>query len=400
MDDLKIYTVINSRYRVFDLSGNLPFSIVFGLCRRSKEDTDPRALVLAASNSILDVPYALTHKLLTLRVEHPKWKTDVEVDVGQLSQGKDNLEPYLTLPSPVGRMGDWRKCLSIYRYDVGPGSELASLFEPGKKYSIKHTIKRGGDLGFGEYSYVEPAEPLKEHGEPSASVGQPRLVSSRSDGRPTFQVVPSLPWPPNVQTRMQRYRGNTEKLSNDEKSGDAVLEITVLNTGTETITAQTHGEQRCLCPRGPMYAEEGYPGADLRPRLIAPNISTASDTISIIDMATSSTVREASKPTGICPLYAANQDPRPRLELLVALKPGEPLVRCVDATKLLSGLADGVYGLRMEPRGVWWCVGSCEDFANEEDDRVPHDLFQTLIPPLMLECDDIVEVQVENGVVI
>lgn len=400
MDDLKIYTVINSRYRVFDLSGNLPFSIVFGLCRRSKEDTDPRTLVLTAANSILDVPYALTHKLLTLRVEHPKWKTDVEVDVGQLSQKQGQQESYLTLPSPVGRTGDWRKCLSIYRYDVDPGSELASLFEPGKKYSINHTIKRGGDLGFGEYSYVESAEPLKEHGEPSASVGKPRLVNSRSDGRPTFQVVPSLPWPPKIQTRMQRYRGETKRLDNDEKSGDAVLDITVLNTGTETITAQTQGEQRCLCPRGPMYAEEGYPGADLRPRLIASNISTPSGSISVIDLATNSTVREASKPTGISPLYASNQDLRPRLGLLVALKPGEPLVRRVDATNLLRGLTDGVYGLKMEPRGMWWCVGSCEDFAGEGDDRVPHELFQTLIPPLILECEDIVEVQVENGVVI
>lgn len=48
-------------------------------------------------------------------------------------------------------------------------------------------------------------------------------------------------------------------------------------------------------------------------------------------------------------------------------------------------------------RRMWWVTGSCEDFSADGEDRVPQYLFQTTIPPLVLEYDDIVGVQVGNG---
>ena len=115
-------------------------------------------------------------------------------------------------------------------------------------------------------------------------------------------------------------------------------------------------------------------------------------------MATGQVARETRKP-GPCGGAANPHDPRPKLEVLTTLRPGQPLVRHVDVSSLLSKLAEGKYGLRMEPRGMWWCKGDIEDFAAVGEDRVPHHLFETTIPPLILESKDVVEVQVENGTV-
>ncbi|KPM35582.1 hypothetical protein AK830_g10982 [Neonectria ditissima] len=394
MAEVKIHTVINSRYQVFDRSGSLPFSIVFGLCRRSSEDTDPRPLRLNTAKSILDVPYALSHKLLILREHDTESKRETEVDVGQLGESDSEEQSELLLPSPVGRTENWKKSLSKYQYHINPSSKLASFFKPGKKYAISN--KAGGDLGGKGSTYAEQADPKKEQGKPSTSSENLKLVSSRADGRASFTVVPSLPWPPKVQTRMQRCRSEGGDITDDDKGNATLLEITVLNTGNEAITVQTRGRQRFLVPRGPMEAEEDFPPEDPRPRIIDTKTPAPAASIQVVDTATGTTVRGTTKP-GVCGLYQKH-DPRPKLELLVTLKPGEPLIRHVDVSRLLADLPDGSYGLRMEPRGMWWCIGSCEDFKAEGEDRVPYHLYSAIIPPFMLECEDVVELQVENGV--
>ncbi|KAJ3544595.1 hypothetical protein NM208_g2964 [Fusarium decemcellulare] len=337
MSDVKIYTVIHSKYQVFDSSGKLPFSIVFGLCRRSSQDADPRPLHINTANSILDVPYALSNKLLALLVYDAEKRTDIEVD-----------------------------------------------------YTIRH--RAGQDLGGGWYT--ENPEELRKP--PSTSSDKQKLVISRVDGRASFKVVPCLPWPPKIQTRMQWCRSRGDIVTFDEKDGVMRLEITVSNAGAEAITVQTRGRQRFLIPWGPMEPEEDYPALDPRPRIIDLQSPAPRATIEIIDMITNTLVRGGTKP-GVCGLYEKH-DPRPQLELLVALESGKPLVRQVDIGNVISDLPDGKYCLRMEPRGMWWCAGRCEDFAAEGEDRVPQHLFKTMIPPLMLECEDVVQVQVENGV--
>ncbi|CAM1508682.1 Fc.00g055300.m01.CDS01 [Cosmosporella sp. VM-42] len=385
--DLKIHTIINSRYRIFDRSGRLPFSIVFGLCRRSPEDTDPRPLILQTANSVLDIPYALSQGLLQLRMFDEKTKQDVQVHIEHLIQQlNNNGESYLALPSPVGRTGSWKKALVTYQYHIDPSSELASLLEPGKTYRIQKGT--GGDPS-AEYAYANQAESSKEQLESSTLGKKRKLVFSSLHGRANFVVVPSLPWPPNVQTRMGWSRS---------KGDGRLLEVTVSSMGAEAITVQTSGRQRFCVPCGPMEEEEGHIMGDTRPRIIHTNPPAPAATLQVIDMATGTVVREARKP-GFC-LYQEH-DPRPKLKQLITLKPDEPLVRQIDISILLSELSDGTYGLRMEPRGMWWCVGSCEDFAcTGGEDRVPQNLYQSMIPPLMLECDDVAELQVENGVAV
>lgn len=377
-----IRNIINSRYRVFDRSGKLPFSIVFGLVRHSQEDTDPRSIVVQTANSVLDVPYALSHGLLQLRVFNEETKEDVQVDTGHLSQQSGNQgESSVTLPSPVGRKGNWRHSMVTYHYPVDPSSELASLFEPAKKYTIR--IVKGSDFG-GQYEYANTTKASEKQTELSTADAKPKLVNSKAEGRATFTVAPSLPWPPKVCTQM-RWDGK-------------LLEVTLANLGSEAVTVQTRGRQYYCVPLGPMEEEEGHVIDDGRPRLIDGESPSPEWSLQVVDLATKAVVRDTRNLGPSRP--PAQKDPRPTRKQLVSLKPDEPLVRKVDVSSILSKLPDGLYGLRMESRGMWWCKGSCEDFTFTGDqDRVPPELYQSVIPPVVLECDDIVEVRVENGLV-
>ncbi|KAF5673865.1 hypothetical protein FHETE_3252 [Fusarium heterosporum] len=380
MPDLDIYMVISRKYQVFDQSGKLPFSIIFGLCRRSSDDADPRPLRLSTRQTILDVPYALSHNLLQLRKYNAKTKTDIQVDTWQMDSSSGN-ESYLTLPSPVGKTDNWTSCLTEYHYRVNPGSELASLFETGGKYTIKNFT--GWKLGADKYAYID------EQGGISPPSKEQKLVCRRASGRPTFEVVESLPWPPEIQTKMQRYK--------DTNDNTTLVDVTVTNLGGQAVTVQTRGRQCFLIPHGAYQPEEDFPPEDPRPRIIDPEISSASDTIQVFDLSTNKVVRRA-KGAGPGGCGHPQKDLRPKLDTLMTLRPGDPLLRRIDVSNILSDLPDGEYGLRMEPRGMWWCNGDREDFGAEAEDRVPHDIFSTLIPPLMLKSEDIVKVQVENCV--
>ncbi|KAM0227319.1 hypothetical protein ACHAP5_012202 [Fusarium lateritium] len=378
MEKLNIWMIINVRYQVFDQSGKLPFSIVFGLCRRSSDDTDTRPLRLSTRQTILDVPYALSDNLLQLRKYNARTKTDIQVDVGQLDLSNSE-ESYLTLPSPVGRTGDWRNCVSEYHYLVNPESELASLLEPGEKYTFQNFT--GWELGADAYSYIN------EQGEPSAPGNKQKLVSRRASGHPMFHMVKSLPWPPELHTRMQKYQ--------DTNGKPACIEIIVTNMGSEAITVQTRGRQHFLTPQGAYQDDEKFPSDDSRRRIIDPDRPSSDTAIQIIDVFTNKVVRGAKKQTRYVQYHP--WDLRPTLDLLTTLRPSEPLLRHIEVSSLLSNLPDGEYGLRMEVRGMWWCIGDCRDW---DEDCVPQDLFSTLIPPVMLKCEDVMRVQVENGTVV
>ena len=114
MEALRIHTQIQSRYRVLDASGQLPFSIVFGHCRRSRLDTDPRTLLLETAGSVLDVPYALAQGLLTIKQHDPD---ETESWIGEHRSKLDNItkkeNECICLPSPVNREKHWRESFTM-----------------------------------------------------------------------------------------------------------------------------------------------------------------------------------------------------------------------------------------------------------------------------------------------
>lgn len=121
MNVLRVQTQLKSQYRVLDISGRLPFNIVFALCRRSTDDTDPRNIDFRVPQTILDVPYAFLNALLIL---HPRKSSDAksddweEVDLSPLRNGT-SLEAsppgLVLLPSKVNETGEKFKSFMEYR---------------------------------------------------------------------------------------------------------------------------------------------------------------------------------------------------------------------------------------------------------------------------------------------
>lgn len=416
MEELHIHTAIHSRYQVFDASGQHPFSIVFGLCRRSPNDTDPRPIVLHAANSVLDVPYAIAHRLLTLHEHHGKegrQEKPIDFPAGQLQLPESEAAgTYLSLPSPVDRTAHWKDAMTVYQYQVTPNSELASVLQPGRKYTIRLA---GKDLGVKWWTYGDDTDtPLSRRNHsnkvPTTTTTKAsettRLINSKSSaGRASFAVVPELPRPPKVETHMRLCRSSADRANLDEGDDDhdrAPLEISVLHTGAQPLTVQTRGPQRFLIPWGPFQPEEIETSRPLIINAAAASPAPApTSSLQVVDAGTGEVVvRAPAKHVGCAGLTAGNVDPRPRLDTLVTLMPGEPLVRRVDISGLVKGkgVPDGRYRVQMLPRGMWWCGGSCTEMRNEGDgERVPWQWYRKEIPPLMLETDDTVDVRVENG---
>ncbi|KAK4981062.1 hypothetical protein LTR66_005021 [Elasticomyces elasticus] len=381
-----------TRYHLFDRSGRLPFSIVFGLCRRSPADTDPRPLILDTTRSALDVPYALAHKLLTLHEHSLEDKQGIEVDLNRLTKTEGDEGRYAILPSPVNRKESKFEAFTIYQYHVDANSELALMLEPGKKYTIRLTSE---DLGVKWYAFGERDQLISNEGKPSQHSGEAELVNSKtSAGHGSFTAVSSLPWPPKVLTHMRLCSSEASPSDSQTQQRAPLLELSVTNAGDRAISIQSRGPQRFLVPWGPFEPEE--PTEDSRPRMTDPAESSGLSSLQIIDNHTGAVVRDAAKPA-LCDLYDTRADRRPKLSDLVTLKPGEPLARRVDVGKILAGLPDGSYSVRLQSRGAWWCFGTLEEIAEEGNDRVPRRLYKTAIPSLPLESEDAIELQVKGG---
>ncbi|KAI4132192.1 MAG: hypothetical protein LQ338_000858 [Usnochroma carphineum] len=396
MNELRIHTQIHSRYQVFDASGQLPFGIVFGLCRRSPADTDSRPLLLENAGSVLDVPYALAHGLLTLDEQDPKdAKRWVDVDLSGLNKVAAKDAGCLSLPSPVNRTEHWRDAFTVYQYHVNANSELASILEPGKKYIIRLASK---DLGVKRWAYSDRKQSVDNDKKPSHDSEAVKLVNSKpTAGNATFTVIKSLSWPPRVETRMRLYASSPSSdsaVANAKLSSSTALEFSVINTGSDSVTVQTRGHQRFLIPWGPF---QPAPDADDdRMRIIhaAPHKPPTSS-LQVVDSATGEVVR-GNEQRGTGPLTDSNADRRPKAEDVVTLKPGAPLIRKIVIGALVDGLMDGQYKIRMQSRGCRWWPGEVGKEEGEEG-RVPVHPCGTIIPPLMLESQDEVELRIREG---
>ena len=290
MSELRAHTQLNSRYQVFDASGELPFSLVFGLCRRSPADTDPRPVLLDIASSILDVPYVLAHGLLTIHKYKPKCSEHlVGVDLTYLKEITAVKGKYLSLPSPINRTKLWRDAFTVYHSPIDVKSPLTSVLEEGKRYRIKMT---GTDLGIRRWAYSSRQELADDNHPPTHDSKSVRIVNSNpSAGNATFTVVKSLPWPPRVKTTISFCKSspslNSSTINADlEPSRNTAMEISVTNTGPASVTVQTRGKQRFLVPWGPFQSE---PDADdSLIRIIASELGIAG--LQVINFATGDVV--------------------------------------------------------------------------------------------------------------
>lgn len=374
MSDLRIHTKIQSHYLVFDASGQLPFSIAFGLCRRSPVDTDPRPLLLDIAGSVLDVPYALANGLLTLH-EQDSVKQWVEVDLSGLDQVVANEEECLSLSSPVNRTAHWRDAFASHQSYVDVNSQLASVLQPGKKYMIKLANE---NLHIKRWKYSDQKKFNDNDDKPSHEAEEAaKLINSKpSAGNAKFTVVKNLCWPPRVEIKM-RLRPPSPSSSSPSVTA---LEISATNIGSSSITIQTKGHQKFLIPWGPFRPEDPL-AADNRMRILHPvTHKPPKSSLQVIACATGEIVW-GNDQRGTGPLTNSHPNRHPKAEDTVTLKPAEPVIRKIDIGTLVDGLADGQYRIRMQPRGCRWWYEEKEAYT----------------PPLMLESQDEVDFSIKDG---
>jgi hypothetical protein len=376
MDSLSIHVLLNSQYQVFDLEGQLSFDVVFGLCRRSPQDTDTRPLIFNTRESALDVPYALVNNLLEILVDGER--LEAKLDYTTIPKSEDI---YLTLPSPIGRDGSWKTGIVAYLYRIKADSEIARLFEAGRNYEIRFT---GEDLGVKDYHYEQPD--MSQHSTSEREIQTLRLVMNPRHGRCRFEAIEALLRPPYLATKLAL--GPPDK---EHGSLAAPLHISVTNTSTTTVSVQTFGTQYFLVPRGPMVEEERL---EAWPRIIDASHSGVLVTVVIRDAATGAIM---CSPLPLGPSGPGGGDPRPKTEWMVTLEPGVALTRVVDIWTRIKALPDGLYEVSLESRGLWWCLGACEDLVDKKDGRISKLVWTMKRLPAMLVFEDIVTVRIEGG---
>lgn len=402
MEPLRVQTQLKCRYTVFDASGRLPLDIVFGLRRRS--DSDPRDISFQVTHSFLDVPHALSNGLLSLhelRSSDTSPNEHIEVDLSRLRDAPADDKPaleHITIPSKSNRTAKRGQMgVTEYRYQVKPESALASLFESGKKYSIGLAnrdlgIHRWIDSDHGSLSNADPA--------PSSTVDTAtetcKLVSNPHGGFAVFTVVENLTWPPPIETRMRLVSPQTQEsysISSDDPA-HPLLQVTATNTGSDTVSIQTKGQQRFLSPWGPFQPEsdDGL-NAGRMPCILDSSSKTGS--LQVVDAATGTVVVDSKKP-GVCGLTAGKADTRPKVDELALLKPGVTLSRELDLGALVRGLDDGRYLIRLKPKGCWWHFGEIES-EPDDDGKVPKRFRAGHQTPIVLESYDQVDFEMRDG---
>lgn len=400
METLRVQTQLKSRYTVFDASGNLPFDIVFGLRRRS--DSDPRDISFQITKSFLDVPYALANGLLSL---HKLRRSDtspnehVEVDLSRLRNAIADDKPaleHITLPSKSNKVAQRGQMgVTEYHYHVDPESPLASLFEPGNKYSIGLVSRQ---LGIHRWIDSDHAHSSIANTTPNSTAENAtetcQLVSNPHGGFAVFTVMDNLLWPPTVETRMQLLSSRTKEDSSSDSLDHPLLRVTITNIGSDSISIQTKGQQHFLSPWGPFQPEsdDGL-NAGRSPCILDPSSTTGN--LQVVDVATGSVVKD-SKRRGVCGLTSGQPDLRPKVDELMILQPGVANSREIDLDAFVRELDDGRYVIRLKPKGCWWHFGKIES-EPDDDGKVPKRLMTAKQTPAVLESNDEVEFSLTDG---
>lgn len=391
--ELPIRIRLQSRYRVFDQSGRLPFSIVFGLCRAAPIDRDPRPILISTKNSALDVPYALAHKLLTLHELDSETKQETEVDLSHLRSDEDNT-CYVVLSSPVRRTRPTRESYVMYHYTISVDSDLSRALHPHKSYIIRMPNRH---VGIDWYAYGECDQELSGTDVTLPPIEAQKFVCNRgSRGKARFKVLASLPQPPKVtvQMRLSSTDGTSPQL--ETHKSDETIEFSITNTGDWTYSIQAAGIQHYLEPWAAFQPEE--PGEDTRPQILDSSEGALAMNLRVLNTLTGIMMRETRRPR-VCTLRDSNADLRPKLSAMVKLKRGEQVKRSIRVTDLAKGLPDGDYEVQLQSRGAWWCQGDVNKASKPGDDRVHHGIYDTAIPPLMLESNDVVKFRLCGGAI-
>lgn len=312
---IRVQTQMKSQYRFFDISGGLPLHINFGLRRRSDEDA--RNVSFQVAGTILDVPYALAHGLLSLHELRPSQSGGgterVEVDLNRLQDAINHDEPTsgkIVLPSKTDNSrGRGLKSFTLYQYRVDPRSHLASLFEAGKKYSIGLANR---NLGIHHYINADQDDSpsVDDTPHPQTPGESVELVSNPHGGFAVFRAVGSLTMPPDIAIKIHMHSIASDGDANGRKAEPDLLRVTITSAGPDTIYVQNRGDQPFIVPWR-IFEQESDDGLNALqgPRILDPSATIGR--FQVIDEASGDFVQDPRK-RGVCSLRASSYDPRPR----------------------------------------------------------------------------------------
>jgi len=244
------------------------------------------------------------------------------------------------------------------------------------------------------HAYGEIDQLVSSEGKTTQPSSQEKLISGTRSGHARFKAVSSLPWPPEVITHARLYTSEVSSSCSQTPEGATFLELSITNEGDRSISIQNRGHQNVLVPWGPFEPEQAT--NLILPRMNRPEERHPRLRWQVINTDTGVVVYGKPKPPG-CDLHTPSKDRRPMLSYLVTLKPGEPLIKRIDTTKILLKFPEGRYSIRIPPQRIWWCYGTVEEISDEGDDRVPKRLYNTCIPPVTLRAESGVHLQIEGG---
>lgn len=356
-------------HSTLDLSGQLPFQLKLWLVRRTKSDHEPRSLTILVPGSLLDIPYALKCGVLKIYETQP-WGV-MSDDAAPLDFSDLELKPsveFLTLDSPVGEnLRDFDRYVS-FGYSVDADSAIAQRFEANKTYRI--VLPNDGHDFPVDWCSLEGSSSYQ----PSLS-SRPGIHIKRTGHTPnvSFTTVQALAWPPQVTVSLSFPSTATPAIFSEK--GPSVIQASLTNTGSRSVTIQTRGDQRFVLARDRL--QNLVP--DDRPRISAEKCRE--DVFLVVDEQ-SGEVKYKWRPP-ICTLRLRERGPYclPR-DAFVTLEPGVPLVRDVELNRLRN-LSPGDYRLYLETLSCWWTWATVDELFGS-DTEIAMSSQKLRVPPLEL----------------
>ncbi|KAI0132909.1 hypothetical protein BJ170DRAFT_615723 [Xylariales sp. AK1849] len=377
--EVSLRVTIKTEYQAFDLSGQLPFNIIFGISYRVKPGSNARPILLNTAASAFDVPYALANGFLSLF----EGKMD-KVDLSGFDAPAAESKFLAVQPMVNARALD---VSVVYKVQIGPGSALAKFLHTDRKYHMR--IANPNDFGVKWWAYGQADELLRD-GKPVAQSEPARLVGRKGTGKAPFRVVDSLSWPPPFAIRMR-----LRPRQHDNDSVSCILELSITNRGADTITVQSSGHQRFLVRWGPYQPEP----VDRRTRITSTIEDGGKQCLVITNAETGEDMYRYRPP--ICVLTVSGVDIRPKRRDLTVFEPGKEFKKEIDLSDKLTKLPDGLYKVELDPMHAWWCSGGMAEIYGSEapsgEERISKERHESQVPPLRLSCDDIVELNVIGG---
>lgn len=245
-NDKAILTVrLDHDPRVYNLSDEIPFQIIFEIYRAHDNDHVPRPLTLLKMGSVFDVPSALSQGILELLDFETGTKIDIPAraapETPEVQQSLDFEDSLMTiLPYNTAVSKSLRHIQHTFALP-SPKSPAAWPLKAGQRYTLRLT---SSDLGVRWWTYGTKEDLLAPCGNlKPLDPSEPARLCRVTGYNTSFSVVASLPHPPAFTVKLSL----SAEVFDGANPQPIAIRITTTNLGDRPITAknrftQAHGD--------------------------------------------------------------------------------------------------------------------------------------------------------------